>query len=490
MTTVLHPVPSAFTAIGLTWALGFQGFRQETIAQINWIPYLLFAIIIFIVSSYLHFRNQPDESSRKFLWFSFKHLFAATAIFLLSILTLNQYHEWANRNMRPFGYMAVKKMTDNGKYLLFAQAINSSFDSIANRTSFDLRMFDNKNAKLSPLANRHFQETAFDSEGNSCMYETDLGPLSPGTTRLILQDIKAGTTEVIDEYAKPLGFTSSGQALYTRLAFAENPEKAISRSFIFESPQKMYQSLRLYDRSKRTSSLIATFPADVDFHSHLNKDYNCALAINRNNIWLINCNQVSIKKLDLKLENMANYYISRPFDQEAMVLRCSLRSDYDQKTYFVISPTGEIKHLNVPRSRLICAHKSGTALFRRDLDDMGEKFEIVLLKEDGSTEIMNIGEQRINRACFSTSGRYLATLGWEKGENTKWHFQVRDLQNPEKILEVKDQIPVTIWPHQQDSFEFDAGHVICRIDSSDFTRVNPLFNAKAIMGKEESNDQD
>ncbi len=491
--TVLHEIISAVSTILIVLVAGFQVFRFEllagsqNVARTNWTPYLSLAIILFLASSFIHFSRQSQPVGKKLAWYSTAHLLGIILIFSLSTLSLNTYNEWANRNIMPYFYLSLMPTSQKGSYLLFADGKTSNFDLIDNRDSFDLRLFNSQKAKAVPIAKRNFGNFAISPSLKYALYDTSLGMLAPGKAELVLQNLVDGSEIVIDSYASPLGFTSQDMPVYNRIAYANQPEKQISRNLLFETGQPMVQSLWVFNRVNHQAKLLATFTPDTDFFSNFNASYSVIIAKNRNNLWFIDPNIPVVSKLDLGIENLRSYYISMDYkEHENLILRASRRDDYEKKTYFLISPQGKVKDLGITDGRLICSQRDGLSLFYRAYDNLGENSEIFFNSPETGEKTWRTKEMHISSACFSRSGRYLATLGWIKSEKpTKWIFEITDLHDMNKTWRL-DHIPVSIWPYNEDSFEFRAGNEVFRCESPDFSKAQRIFNVQMVMGREET----
>ncbi|MEW6709383.1 MAG: ABC transporter permease subunit [Candidatus Riflebacteria bacterium] len=483
-TTVLHPVLSAVTVIGATAAIGMQGFRFDSITRFNWIPYSIFAIIIFITISYRHFKCQPNEGSRRFTVFSLKHFSAAVVVFLLAAASLNQLAEYANRNWNPvnikdFGYLGSKT-----RFLIAGRGSSSWFDVITDPDSIDHRIYDLESKKLFEIGCRVFNSLVFDREKKNVAFSTDLGMFGPGKSTLILQSVDSGKKTSVDSYADAVGFTPNGKLVYRRMALKSQPMADVGIDFFFNNSNDYCNTLRVFDPADGSRSLIATFPADTDFWDWWTSPYNAAIATGNGKAWFIDLDNLSVKKLDLGLEKGKSYNFGGMSHLSLPSIRCNVKGDWDNPTYYVFKADGSwIKHA-VPNANMLEAAANGNALFRVYSDDAGNR-KVLLAKADGTIQKLETTFPTISDACFSKSGRYLSLKAWksDSNHNTENMLEILDLENPDRKWKIENCYPVHLTATDDESFIYSHGYRAMRINPE--TNGNPelLIDYENLLGR-------
>jgi hypothetical protein len=482
-TTVIHPTLSAIVIIIVSMAVGIQGFRHEIISNINWTIYFVIAIVIFAISSYLHFLRQPHQNCNKFKWFSLKFVLFAIIIFIFILSGLNLTAEYANRNFYKPDISGIAEISSNKKYLLYSRNEPFLFETIENRDILNFRLFDQSTGNQYSIGQRIFKELSHDQNLNKFMYTTDLGLIAPGKTKLYYQNPETGHEIFIDYFASPLGFDRHGNALFTRLVPKNDPE-AEKHSFILDSSQLVCSALKSFNPANHSTTLIATFPADTEYFEYVNDSFNCALVRSKKNIWFIDLSNRSIKKLSINLDPNKEYFFGALREKAAFIIRYGLRSSYDKKTYLVFAPDGSYKTINTNNEvRLIDAHENGTWVYYKYSDANCDNYRICVGKADGSTQILDTENETVSDAKISQSGKYLALRSWKNEVNYPQTIWIFDLTNPEQSWKIRNCEAERLWAGKDDSFLYVASDQMLCLNENSFDKPQMLFDLRSLFGK-------
>lgn len=486
--TVLHPVASSLLVMTVFAFIGFQGFRLGVLNKINWSPYVIWAFILFAPASYQHFVRFAGHENKKLLRYSLASVVVVIILHVFGISLLNSYHEWANRQLNQVNYVSVIPSPHYDRFMiagieyLYQNTSDKIFETVSESNRYDLRVFDLTDKKAVAVSHRFLSEIYFDQAAKNIIYTTDQGWFALGKPELILHNLESGKKLKVDAYASPIGFTDAGQVLYSRVAYADAPDKKISRSFLFESAVQTYQSIRSFNPSTGESNLIATFPADVDYFIHQNDVYNCAIVRNRENLWFLNCRNAQVKKIDLQFPEMRRFHLSHFRHQHPMVIAANERKFYDNKHYYLFDPDGNFKKIDFERRTMLCSHKSGMTLFYQRTFADEHLHHNVLLAADGSRKEMVAENYRITGGCFSNSGRYLA-LRCRKNNPAEYFVKIIDLAGPDQTEFIYNGYVSNLYAYQQDSFMFSSGSDFYRFTDAEFKQVQKLFDAGKVLGR-------